>query len=104
MKRAYELQVYVDDRREGDTLVRVSDGAEIAYDYGEPEGRTFSRDFRPVVDELNRLAFENSALREERDEKTKRLQAEVDQLKMQLSLKTEEARGQGVFWPRPIQY
>lgn len=47
-------------------LIRASDGVEIACDGGEPEDATFTRDYAPVVDELNRIApleAENVALR-----------------------------------------
>ena len=44
------------------SLIRVSDGAEIMVDRGEPEDATFTRDYAPVVEELNRLAALLAAL------------------------------------------
>lgn len=51
---AYELE-YVEERY-GSVLVRMCDGERISVDWGEPEDRTFERDFSGVVSELNRLA------------------------------------------------
>jgi len=56
------------------SLIRASDGSEIMTDGGEPEDATFTRDYAPVVDELNSLATQ---LAEER--------ARVERLKSELT-------------------
>ena len=66
---AYFLRADEDDEGWSDrtSLIRASDGYEIAVDQGEPEDATFTRDYASVVAELNRLAADNvnliSALR-----------------------------------------
>jgi hypothetical protein len=64
MPDAYEVRS-VEERGywRGTVVVRVADDTEIASDCGEPEDRTFYRDLRPVVSEMNRLAAEVAKLR-----------------------------------------
>jgi hypothetical protein len=59
-KQPYELRY--DEDAPGYELIRVSDGEAIGFDWGEPEDRTFTRDFRPVVTELNRVAHQRDEL------------------------------------------
>jgi hypothetical protein len=61
-------------------------------------------DFAPAVEELNRLAEENRVLKEQRDERTKALQREVETLRAQLAQQEAERKGQGFFWPKPMAY
>ena len=58
MSEPYFLRENEDDEGWSDhtSLIRASDGVEIAFDGGEPEDATFARDFSPVVVELNRVA------------------------------------------------
>lgn len=92
--KAYLLQTFDTGWTQGLSLVRASDSAEIAHDGGEPEDRNFARDFAPVVEELNRLALENKKLREQRDDRTLELLAEMQKLRVRLELLAAEDAGQ----------
>ena len=53
---AYFLREESNDWGTWNCLIRRADDIEVATDSGEPEDATFTRDYAPVVSELNRLA------------------------------------------------
>lgn len=98
----YILQIRL-GRHDSFDLIRESDGATVAQAWMDPEASCHVIESETAIEELNRLSAENLVLRREQDERTRRLRAEVDTLKAQLSQKSAEAEGQGTFWPA-IQY
>lgn len=84
MMRAYNLQCLLEGQY---APMRMSDGQVL---WREAD----------ILDELNRLAFENKELRAEQDDRTKRLQSLVERLTNQVERLESEAKGQTkMVWP-----
>jgi hypothetical protein len=80
------------------------DGVKVADAWVDPEASSNVVEAEVVLEELNRLAEENRVLKEQRDERTKALQREVETLRAQIAQQEAERKGQGFFWPKPMAY